>query len=87
VREYELKNRTHTVFLTHTHMHTQRGAIMTLILKAIGQTILIFLVAIFMTIVVVAVTHSGSLGVLAFWGFIFLGILAFLIDEQKKREA
>ncbi len=58
---------------------------MTLILKAIGRTIIIFLVAIFMTIAVVAVTQSGSLGVLTFWGFIFLGILSFLIDEQKKR--
>jgi len=58
---------------------------MTLIFKAIGRTILIFLVAIFMAIAVVAVTQSGSLGVLAFWGFLFLGILAFLIDEQNKR--
>ena len=58
---------------------------MILILKAIGHTLLIFLVAIFMTIAVVAVTQNGSLGVLAFWGFIFLGILSFLIDEQKKR--
>ncbi len=43
---------------------------MTLILKAIGQPLLILLIAIFMAIAVVAVTQSGSLGALAFWGFI-----------------
>ncbi len=58
---------------------------MALIFRAIGQTILIFLIAIFMTILTVGITQNDLLGALAFWGFIFLGILGFLIDEQKKR--
>ncbi len=58
---------------------------MTLILKAIGRTILIFLVAVFWMLVITAITHNGGLGILAFWWSIFLGILAFLIDELKKR--
>jgi hypothetical protein len=58
---------------------------MALILKALGQTILILLIAMFWGIVAIAVTRSWSLGVLAFWCFVFLGLLAVLIDEQKKR--
>jgi hypothetical protein len=43
---------------------------MTLILKAIWYTVLIILLAVFWLVVAIAVTHSWSLGVLAFWASI-----------------
>jgi hypothetical protein len=57
---------------------------MTLILKALGDMILLIFLAVFMALVVLAVTRSGTWGMCAFWGFIILGLLGFLIDEQKK---
>jgi hypothetical protein len=56
-------------------------------LKAFGYTIVILVEAFIFTIIVFVVTHSAGLAVLAFPASIFLGILAFLIDELKKREA
>ncbi len=58
---------------------------MTRVLKAAGYTIAIFLLAICCTVVVAAATQSGALALLTFPASIFLGILAFVIDEQKKR--
>ena len=60
---------------------------MKLMLKAFGYTIAILGEAFIFTTIVLVVTHSGSLAVLTFPASIFLGILACLIDELKKREA
>jgi hypothetical protein len=64
---------------------------MKLILKAIGRTLLILAIVIFWAIVVMAVTQLGSLGVLAFWVTVFLGILACMIDDaieaRRARES
>jgi hypothetical protein len=57
------------------------------ILKAFGYTIVILGEAFIFTVIVLAITQSGDLAVLTFPASIFLGILAFLIDELKKREA
>jgi len=58
-----------------------------LILTAFVYTIAILGEAFIFTIIVLVITHSGSLAVLTFPASIFLGILACLIDELKKREA
>lgn len=60
---------------------------MKLMFKAFGYTIVILVEACIFTIIVFVVTRSAGLAVLTFPAGIFLGILAFLIDELKKREA
>ncbi len=56
-------------------------------LKAFGYTIAILVEACIFTIIVFVVTHSMGLAVLTLLASVFLGILAFLIDELKKPEA
>ncbi len=58
-----------------------------LILKAFGYTAAILVGAFFFAIISWAATQNQDLGTYAFWGGIFLGILAVLTDELKKREA
>ncbi len=58
-----------------------------LILKAIGYTITILVGALIFAIITWIVTQNQDLGTYAFWGGIFLGILAVLTDELQKREA
>src|SRR5260370_3924671 len=58
-----------------------------LILKAIGYTITILVGAVIFAIITWLVTQNQDLGTYAFWGGIFLGILAVLTDELEKREA
>jgi hypothetical protein len=58
-----------------------------LILKAFGYTIAILLGALTLAIIVLATTANQDLASYAFWGSVFLGILAVLTDELKKREA
>ena len=60
---------------------------MKLMFKAFGYTIVILVEACIFTIIVFVVTRSAGLAALTFPASIFLGILAFLIDELKKREA
>jgi hypothetical protein len=57
-----------------------------LILKAFGYTATILVGAFIFAQFVWAATGSGGLGGLAFWSGIFLGILAVLTDELRKRE-
>lgn len=61
--------------------------ILKLILKAFGYTIAILVEAFIFAITTWAATQNQDLGTYAFWGGIFLGILAVLTDELKKREA
>src|SRR5260221_5369630 len=58
-----------------------------LILKAIGYTVAILSAALIFAIITWIVTQIQDLGTYAFWGGIFLGILAVLTDELQKREA
>ena len=58
-----------------------------LILKAVGYTITILVGALIFAIITWIVTQNQDLGTYAFWGGIFLGILAVLTDELQKREA
>jgi hypothetical protein len=63
------------------HMNVQ------LILRAFGYTIAILGGAVIFAIIVQATTANPDLSVCIFWGSVFLGILAVLTDELKKREA
>ncbi|HEX9132123.1 MAG TPA: hypothetical protein VF844_07510 [Ktedonobacteraceae bacterium] len=58
-----------------------------LIFKAFGYTIAILLGALILAIIVLATTANQDLTTYAFWGGVFLGMLAVLTDELKKREA
>lgn len=58
-----------------------------LILKAFGYTIAILLGALTLAIIVLATTANQDMTTYAFWGGVFLGILAVLTAELKKREA
>ncbi len=58
-----------------------------LIFKAFGYMIAILLGALTLAIIVLATTANQDLTTYAFWGGVFLGILAVLTDELKKREA
>lgn len=58
-----------------------------LILRAFGYTIAILGGAVIFAIIVQATTANPDLSVCIFWGSMFLGILAVLTDELKKREA
>ncbi len=58
-----------------------------LILRAFGYTIAILEGAVILAIIVQATTANPDLSVCIFWGSMFLGILAVLTDELKKREA
>ena len=60
--------------------------ILILIPIAFGYTVLILIEASIFAIVVWAATGNGILGGYTFCGGIFLGILAVLTDELKKRE-
>jgi hypothetical protein len=57
---------------------------MTLLLRAAAYTVCIFLIALTMLRVADALTHNGAVALLMFWIFVFLGLLAFTIDEQKR---
>jgi len=63
------------------HMNVQ------LILRAFGYTIAILGGALTLAIIIQATTANSDLSVCIFWGSMFLGILAVLTDELKKREA
>jgi hypothetical protein len=63
------------------HMNVQ------LILRAFAYTIAILGGALILAIIVQATTANPDLSVCIFWGSMFLGILAVLTDELKKREA
>jgi len=58
-----------------------------LILKAFRYTVAILVGSLILAIIVLAVTANQDLTTCTFWGGLFLGILAVLTDELKKREA
>jgi hypothetical protein len=58
-----------------------------LILRAVGYTIAILGGAVILAIIVQATSANPDLSVCIFWGSMFLGILAVLTDELKRREA
>ncbi len=58
-----------------------------LILKAFGYTVAILVGAFIFAIIVLAATSNQDLTTCTFWGGLFLGTLAVLTDELKKREA
>ena len=58
-----------------------------LILKAFSYTIAILLGALTLAIIVLATTANQGMTTYAFWGGVFLGMLAVLTDALKKREA
>ncbi len=58
-----------------------------LILKAFGYTAAILVGAFVFAIITWAATQNQELGTYAFWGGMFLGILAVLTDALQKREA
>jgi len=58
-----------------------------LILRAFGYTIAILGGALILAIIVQATTANPDMSVCIFWGGVFLGILAVLTNELKKREA
>lgn len=58
-----------------------------LILKAFGYTAAILVGAYILATIIWIVTGNPDLGTYAFWGGLFLGILAVLTDALQKREA
>lgn len=57
------------------------------ILKALGYTVALLAGAFSFAMIVWPVTAKQDLTTCTFWGSLFLGILAVLADELKKREA
>jgi hypothetical protein len=58
-----------------------------LILKAFGYTAAILVGSYILATIIWTVTGNPDLGIYAFWGGLFLGILAVLTDALQKREA